>query len=343
MSRFASLEVLQSLVRAPGPPGQEGAIRDLVAGYVAEIGLTSSVDGKGNLKVTLGQPNHIVVTAHLDEIALMVTSISATGKLKVRALGGLHPWKLGECAVDILGSHATLPGILGFGSIHTEDPRSNTVRARNGALKWDDAEVFTGLSASALAEAGVRVGTRVVIASASRDLVMLPNHVAGRFLDDRADLAAWLIILEAFKGVSAPITFLATTSEEVGGEGALYHLTRNPADICIALELGANVPDAPVELSASPTVWMTDSYSQTTAADADLLHEISKSTRISLQYQAFSRGGSDASCAASHGLCARPITLGLPMDNSHGLEIMHAQAIPKLAEFTIALLQKLIA
>jgi len=314
-----------------------------VAGYVSEMGLQSSVDGKGNLKVSLGEPNQIVVTAHLDEIALMVTAVTPSGKLKVRALGGLHPWKLGECAVDVLGSNATVPGILGFGSIHTEDPRSNTVRALNGALKWDDAEVFTGVSVSALAEAGVRVGTRVVVAAASRDLVSMPNHVAGRFLDDRADLAAWLIVLEAFKGVSAPITFLATTSEEVGGEGALYHLTRNPADICIALELGANVPDAPVEISASPTVWMTDSYSQTTAADADLLDEISKSTGISLQYQAFSRGGSDASCAASHGLCARPITLGLPMENSHGLEIMHINAVPQLAEFTIALLRKLIA
>ncbi len=343
MSRFASLEVLQSLVRAPGPPGQEGAIRDVVAGYVSEMGLQSSVDGKGNLKVSFGEPNQIVVTAHLDEIALMVTAVLPNGKLKVRALGGLHPWKLGECAVDVLGSNATLPGILGFGSIHTEDPRSNTVRARNGALKWDDAEVFTGVPASALAEAGVRVGTRVVVAVASRDLISMPNHVAGRFLDDRADLAAWLIVLDAFKDVSAPITFLATTSEEVGGEGALYHLTRNPADICIALELGANVPDAPVEISASPTVWMTDSYSQTTAADADLLDEISKSTGISLQYQAFSRGGSDASCAASHGLCARPITLGLPMENSHGLEIMHIKAVPQLAEFTIALLRKLIA
>jgi putative aminopeptidase FrvX len=62
-----------------------------------------------------------------------------------------------------------------------------------------------------------------------------------------------------------------------------------------------------------------------------------------LQFQALSRGGSDASCAASHGLCGRPITLGLPMQNSHGYEIMHPGAMSELARLLVALIDRLLA
>ena len=62
---------------------------------------------------------------------------------------------------------------------------------------------------------------------------------------------------------------------------------------------------------------------------------------MSLLFQALSRGGSDASCAASHGLCARPITLGLAMENSHGFEVMHGGAMDNLAMLTVALVKHL--
>jgi putative aminopeptidase FrvX len=75
---------------------------------------------------------------------------------------------------------------------------------------------------------------------------------------------------------------------------------------------------------------VTDSYAATDPRDIRLLAEIEPS----LQFQAFGRGGSDASCAASHGLCARPVTLGIPMANSHGYEIMHRDAVEHLAVLT---------
>ena len=127
-------------------------------------------------------------------------------------------------------------------------------------------------------------------------------------------------------------------SEEVGGEGALYYLQNVRPVVCIALELGANTPDAPVIINDQPTVWVTDSYATMLASDGDLLASI---PGFDLQYQALSRGGSDASCAASHGLCARPITLGIPMENSHGYEIIHPGAMANLAQLTVDLIHKL--
>jgi putative aminopeptidase FrvX len=168
----------------------------------------------------------------------------------------------------------------------------------------------------------------------------LGDHLAGYFLDDRADLVSWLLALEGL-GAQDGVLFAATSAEEVGGEGAQYLLHELRPEICIALELAPIVPDAPSNLSAAPSVWANDGYAASAAADIDLVAQVGSEVGLELQFQAFSRGGSDASCAASKGLCARPFTLGLPMENSHGFEIMHKDAMTQLAALTVALVNRL--
>lgn len=336
------LALLQQFVSAYGPPGQEDEIRQTLVDHVTAMGLGYEVDAKGNLIVWFGEgsPN-IVVTAHMDEIAMIVRAIVPDGTLKVGSLGGLHPWKLGEGPVDILTPSEAIPGVLGFGGIHTEDKRAASVQAREKAVGWDMACVFTGIAADDLRTMGVRPGTRVVVSKARRQLRRMGCFVAGHFLDDRADLVAWLLALQEVRDLGLNVVFVATAAEEVGGEGALFLLNGIRPAVCIALELGANVPDAPVKISGDPTVWANDGYAATAVRDLELLAEIGDELGQDLQFQAFSRGGSDASCAASHGLCARPITLGLPMENSHGYEVMHLDAMEELARLTVALLKRL--
>lgn len=333
--------LLAELVATPGPAGQEEAVRNVVAKHVKSVGFELTVDAKGNLLVPLGKESpKVVVTAHLDEIALIVRGIYEDGTLQVGPLGGIHPWKQGEGPVQILAAKGPLTGILGFGSIHTEDPASTVRQADDRPLRWDDASVWTGLSASDLIEAGVRAGTRVVVHPSRRGLVDLGSHLSGYFLDDRADLVAWLLTLGLELG-NVNALFAATAAEEVGGEGAQYLLHRVKPEVVIALELGPNVPDAPVEVSDQPTVWVQDSFSTLATADIDWLAGLGHDLGFDLQFQALSRGGSDASIAATHGLCARGITLGIPMENSHGFEIIHRDSMTNLARLTQAMVQAL--
>jgi len=336
------LALLEELISIPGPAGQEEAVAVALERHARALGLNGELDAKGNFIVKLGEGTpDIVVTAHMDEIAMIVKEVRPDGTLLVTSLGGLHPWKLGEGPVDILAQTGEIPGVFGFGSIHTEDPSATSVKARDKGVAWTMGSVFTGLSAEVLSANGVRPGTRVVVAQKKRALSRLGDHVAGYFLDDRADLVSWLLTLEALAKENVNVWFVASAAEEVGGEGALFFLQNVRPAVCIALELGPNVPDARVELTAIPTVWSIDGYAATKASDLDLLDDLGKGLGMTLQFQAFSRGGSDASCAASHGLCARPITLGLPMANSHGYEIMHKDAMAELARLTIALIRKL--
>lgn len=352
-SDFPSVrELLELLVRAPGPPGQEDAVREALIPVLERLNLTYETDPKGNLLVGFGErlPDRpdIVVTAHLDEIALLVTSIEGDGSLSVTALGGAYPWKWGEGPVEVL-ARETLPGVLSFGSIHTTSPISAAQQAREGrALTWSSARILTGLSPRRLKEAGVRPGTRAVIARSRRTLWDLADgQVASYFLDDRADLVSWMRALAVLS--DAPemrqrfgnVLFAATASEEVGGEGALYLLHEYRPPVCIALEIGPSTPDAPFPVDANPTVWVTDTFATSAPADLDLLAELGTLLGLNLRFHAVTRGGSDASCAASKGLCARPITIAFAAENSHGFEIMHRDAPENLTVLLVALLHRL--
>src|SRR6266852_202340 len=106
-----STELISELVAIPGPPGREGPVREAVAKHVSSLGYKSTTDAKGNLLVHLPSAGksprsapkscRLVVTAHLDEISLMVTGIGHDGKIGVGPLGGVHPWKWGEQPVQI--------------------------------------------------------------------------------------------------------------------------------------------------------------------------------------------------------------------------------------------------
>lgn len=325
-------------------------MRAYLEAQVGALGLPSRVDAKGNLLVaagdTLPERPDIVVTAHLDEIALLVTGLEADGALRVAPLGGAYPWKWGEGPVEALARDGVfVPGVFSFGSIHTTSPSSVAEQARGGVVpEWRAARVVTGRSPDELAQAGVRPGTRVVIARERRTLWEIGGSlIASYFLDDRADLAAWLIALRALTADAPPanILFAATVSEEVGGEGAAYLLHAFRPAVCVALEIGPRTPDALFPLDANPTVWVSDTYAAMDPRDLDLLDDAARELALSLHWQAVTRGGSDATCAAARGLCARPVTLAFAAENSHGFEIMHRNAPDSLARLLVAYLRRL--
>lgn len=342
-----ALELVRELTALPGPPGQEKLVRDAVTAHAERLGCVHATDARGNLLMSVPGasrlPEHpeIVVMAHLDEIALMVVRVEDGGRLVVTNLGGVFPWKWGEGPVQILASSGPVDGVLSLGSIHTSDASSPAAAARERALTWADTRIFTGLTAEELGQRGVRAGTRVALHPSRRTWTEMGDFVASPFLDDRADLAALLLALESLPQMDPErVLFAATAAEEVGGMGALWLLRQRPATVCIALEIGPRVPESPFTLDDQPTVWVNDSYSAMQAADIDLVARAAERIGQRPHFQALSRGGSDASCAASYGLVARPVTLAFAADNSHGYEIMHRNAVPNLAALLLAVLEE---
>ena len=342
-----STELIRWLVGLVGPSGEEKAVREALAERVRSLGYDPETDAKGNLLVSLpGDPSlpNIVVTAHLDEIALIITGIEEDGKIRVAAVGGTYTWKWGEGPVEILAGTSLVTAILSYGGIHTNHEDSVVEKARHAPLPWKHGYLFTGMDSERLKAAGVRVGLRVVLARSRRQVTEFGDFVAAYFLDDRADLAVWLMALEALKnvpGTTRPaITFAATASEEVGAEGALFLLRKRPADICIALEIGPKTTDTDLPIDANTTIWVRDGYAAMEAIDGELLTRCCEEIGMTPHWQYLSRGGSDASCAAALGLTARPVTFGLPVENSHGYEIMHRDAPGEMLRLLLAYLER---
>ena len=76
------------------------------------------------------------------------------------------------------------------------------------------------------------------------------------------------------------------------------------------------------------------------AVDGEILTDCCSELGIEPHWQYLSQGGSDATCAAAHGLTARPVTLGLPVENSHGYEIMHRDAPTQMLRLLMAYLAR---
>ena len=85
--------LLKRLSAAFGPPGQEGEVRDLLRREIGPYVDKIWTDALGNLLAEKkgleeGAPR-VMLTAHMDEVALMITHIEDTGLLRFKTMGGI--------------------------------------------------------------------------------------------------------------------------------------------------------------------------------------------------------------------------------------------------------------
>ena len=84
------LTMLRELTDAPGVPGQETAVREVMRRYLqphSEI-ITDNLGSIAGRKIGKAGGPKIMLAGHLDEIGFMVTRITDEGYLKFQTLGG---------------------------------------------------------------------------------------------------------------------------------------------------------------------------------------------------------------------------------------------------------------
>ncbi|MCE5293827.1 MAG: hypothetical protein LLF94_04360 [Chlamydiales bacterium] len=343
--------LLQELLLAHGPSGQEDEIRDVVQAHVKKLNCETWIDPAGNLIAKFKGKNPdkpaIRLMAHLDEIAMIVKRVHDDGSLRVDPLGGLYPNVLGQCPVEVLGDNKTIGGALSFGSVHTttETPIPNKMLPRadsgkNEPLTWEDVRVITRLTPETLKSYGVHAGTRVVVAKCQRNLFTINDCIAGYFFDNRASIAACLMALEQLKGApEQDIYFVASVSEEIGVVGASYAARTLPGDLTIAVDVGPVAKEYQTVLSSDPILVYQDACSLYDRASNTRFMQLAKEHNIPLQTAIFSNYGSDASLAQLRGQTAKAALLCFPVENTHGYEIMHKDALNKVAKLLALFLQ----
>ena len=205
-------ELLERLLTAPGPSGQEALAAAVWREAAASVGdVSGDVHGSSWVRVpgTAGGPL-LAVVGHIDEIGVVVTHAGDDGLLAVRGLGGWDPHVLLGQRVEILTRGGTLPAV-----VCARRTKRKPGEERK-AVSFDDLFLDIGARDGEEARSLVRPGDAAVIAG--RPLELRNNRIASRALDNRIGSYVALEVARraAAEGTPGDVAALAVVQEEVG-------------------------------------------------------------------------------------------------------------------------------
>ncbi|MHA0288714.1 M42 family metallopeptidase [Mycobacterium sp. C3-094] len=352
-------DLLQELLWAYGPGGQEDAVREICRRELEPHVDESWVDKAGNLvglvrgsdtdtarEGSYDDERATRIVAHMDELSMIVKRVDDDGILHVTPAGVMYPANFGLGPVAILGDRATLTGVLSLGSEHTtkESLRIWQTKPDKGgeSMDWLHVYVFTGCTRQELNAAGVHPGTRVCIERSKRTLVDVGAYLGSYFMDDRASVTALLhtaqVLREQSQRPANDVYFVFTTNEEIGGVGASYACRTLPGDLTVALEVGPTEAEYDTTVTGGPIIAYSDTRCVYDKDVADRLIDIATELGLSPQAAVLGAFESDASHAKASGLSPRAGLLCVPTLSTHGYEVIPRTATADMASVLVRFL-----
>ncbi len=335
--------LIERLVLCHSPSGVETEIDQFIFNYIANLNLNSWQDQAGNIIIKIAgekATETIAITAHKDEIGMIVKGIDEQGSLHLRKVGGAFPWVYGEGVVDIIGDYAILSGILSFGSRHVSHESPQKAQQENLPVTWENTWVEMPYSPAELKKAGIHIGSRAVVGKHRKKPIRLNDYIASYTLDNKASLAILLTLAQQLKKPKYDVYLVASAKEEVGALGALYFTQNNPIDGLIALEICPLSSEYPMIKGENPVLLSQDGYG---IYDEGLnldIRQAAQKADVNLQLGVISGFGSDASIAMKLGHLSRGACLSFPTQNTHGYEIAHLGAIANCFKILLAYLER---
>ncbi len=223
----STLNLLKELTTPVGVSGAEENIVDYLKGVLSEYG-NVTVDSMNNIYCTFGEGYHFLLDAHLDEIGMIVTSITDDGFIKVGKCGGIDLRMLPAYEVSVWGKKE-IKGI-----ISTLPPHLQSSDDAEKAPKIEQISIDTGYSKDEL-ENLVSLGDRVTF---KRNFTKLLNDfVSASCLDDRSGVCAILLALDELKKLPCKVTVMFSSQEEVGTRGAKIGPYKKNVDEAIVVDV----------------------------------------------------------------------------------------------------------
>ena len=238
------LALFQRLIAVDSTTGQYEAITELVCGMLDEMGYPFHKLHKGGVIADLGGSGKaIAVTAHLDDIGLMVRHVNSDGTLNVCPVGGLYPF---YCVTENVRVYTHSGRVLTGtvcrtpNSVHvTEDElRKELPDFRTNVCVVLDEPVKSAADTRAL---GVETGDMIAL---EPRFTYAGGYLKSRFIDDKACAAVLLTLMQAMKeqGITPKRKTYAyfAVYEEIG-----HGTTWLPADVedILAVDIAPTGPD----------------------------------------------------------------------------------------------------
>ena len=278
-----NMDFLKKLCMANGVSGHESAARDVIfeeiKGHVCEC----SVDVMGNLIARkAGSGKKMMLTAHMDQVGLMVTYICEKGFLYFGTIGGV------STRTCLAQRFAFQNGTVGVCASQRLD--------ESETLSFDKMYLDIGAENRADAEKHVKIGD---VCAFAQEPVISANVLITPALDNRIGC---FIMVEALKNITKPafdLYFVFTSQEEVGLRGAKTAAFAVEPDYGLAFDVTTSfdTPKArkmPCGMYGGAAIKLKDKSLICHPVIIDHLEKCAKRDNIKYQFEVLEAGGTDA-------------------------------------------------
>jgi putative aminopeptidase FrvX len=344
-----TLEMFKELTEAPGAPGNEHAVRQIMTRYIEPYADEITADHLGSLiamKKGSEEGPKIMVAGHLDEIGLMITQITDDGFLRFQTLGGWWSQVMLAQRVSIITRKGEIVGVIGSKPPHILPPEARKKPA-------DIKEMFIDIGASSREEAeefGVRPGDTVV-PICPFTVMNNPKLLMAKAWDNRIGCAIAIEVFKRLQNEEHPNTVygVGTVQEEVGTRGAQTSSHFIKPDISFAVDVGiaGDTPGissdrAMSKIGKGPQILLYDASMIPHMGLRDLVIEVAEENNIPYQFDAMPGGGTDASKMHLSGNGVPSLVVGIATRYIHShASILHRDDFDHAVELLVKVIQKL--
>lgn len=232
------LDTLKELTCLDGVSGEENAVRDYIISKI-DGHCEYSIDPLGSIIAFKKGKNRsvkkLMVDAHMDEVGLIITSITSDGFLGFSAVGGIDTAVLMFRRVRI----GNINGVITGKPVHLI-----SAEERKKLPKADSLYIDIGANSKEEALKLVRIGDKAVICG---EYVQMGNKIKAKAIDDRVGCAILISLLTKETDYDFYAAF--SVQEEVGLHGAKAVTFTVDPDSAIILEATTAADIAGVEAS----------------------------------------------------------------------------------------------
>ncbi len=288
------IETLKTLCGLSGVSSHEDQVRDYIRRRVEPHADSVRTDALGNLIVfkrgAKSTGNRLMLCAHMDEVGLMVKSVTDEGYLKFGCVGGIDRRVLPGKQVAV--GEKAVPGVIGLKAIHltTADERKKCPKLT---------ELYLDIGAKDKEEALAQVELGDVCTFVSDAVEFGDGMLKAKAIDDRVGCAVMVKLLE--EDLPMDCTFAFTAMEEVGARGAFGAAFSVTPEVALVLE-GTTAADTPALGPERQVCWpgkgpvlsWMDGGAVYDRKLFELLRELAEKNGLPWQMKHYLSGGTDA-------------------------------------------------
>lgn len=303
------LKLLEQLCNINGPSGAEDKVREFVVKQLedcAELSVTPLGSVIAKKKRGPKPQKNIMLDAHIDEVGLIITSITEDGFARFDCVGGIEPAIMAAAKVDVNG----ICGVVMSKPVHfmSKDELSKPVLLADLYIDFGTQSKEETLKLVKPGDTGIFCG----------EFARLGNCIRAKALDDRVGTA---IIIDMLKDDSLPVfTASFSVQEEVGQGGAKTSAFIIEPDGAIVLEgtTACDVADIAEDkqvcvLGCGPAVSFMDRF---TLYD-NKLFDFAVNSGLKCQPKTAVAGGNDSGVIHTSGKGVPTVSISVPCRYIH--------------------------